>query len=109
MPDDLVPLNGGVREYRFFPRPNSDAERAMTFPLGDIVIGEGDAVDSRVARDGRPHPGQGERISQARDGRQKQGGGFVRDYYEFALDDGGVYRVFLDLHAHKWFVDGVYD
>jgi hypothetical protein len=33
----------------------------------------------------------------------------VRDYYEFALDDGGVYRVFHDLRADKWFVDGVYD
>jgi protein ImuB len=36
-------------------------------------------------------------------------GGFVRDYYELALDDGGVYRVFRDARAHRWFVDGVYD
>lgn len=35
--------------------------------------------------------------------------GFCRDYYEFALDDGGVYRAFRDLDSEKWFVDGVYD
>jgi protein ImuB len=33
----------------------------------------------------------------------------ARDYYEFALDDGGVYRVFRDLATARWFVDGVYD
>ncbi|MGH7780860.1 MAG: DNA polymerase Y family protein [Candidatus Binataceae bacterium] len=35
--------------------------------------------------------------------------GFVRDYYELALDDGGVYRVFRELNSNRWFVDGVYD
>jgi protein ImuB len=35
--------------------------------------------------------------------------GFVRDYYELALDDGGVYRIFHDLNSDQWFVDGVYD
>ena len=38
-----------------------------------------------------------------------QRGGFLRDYYELALDDGGVYRVFCDLNSERWFVDGVYD
>jgi protein ImuB len=33
----------------------------------------------------------------------------ARDYYELALDDGGVYRVFRDLATARWFVDGVYD
>ncbi len=36
-------------------------------------------------------------------------GGFAHDYYEMALDDGGVYRVFRDLHTDRWFVDGIYD
>jgi protein ImuB len=36
-------------------------------------------------------------------------GGFIRDYYELALDDGGVYRVFRDVSAERWFVDGIYD
>lgn len=40
---------------------------------------------------------------------QRGGAGFRRDYYEFALDDGGVYRAFRDLDSEKWFVDGVYD
>ncbi|HEV2170535.1 MAG TPA: hypothetical protein VGR40_06290, partial [Candidatus Binatus sp.] len=35
--------------------------------------------------------------------------GFVRDYYELALEDGGVYRVFRDVNSHKWFLDGAYD
>ena len=35
--------------------------------------------------------------------------GFIRDYYELALDDGGVYRAFCDLNSNRWFVDGVYD
>src|SRR5580704_7378993 len=34
---------------------------------------------------------------------------FIRDYYELALEDGGVYRVFRDLNSHKWFLDGTYD
>jgi protein ImuB len=32
-----------------------------------------------------------------------------RDYYELALADGGVYRVFCDLDSERWFVDGMYD
>jgi protein ImuB len=36
-------------------------------------------------------------------------GGFARDYYELALDDGGIYRAFRDLNSERWFVDGVYD
>jgi len=35
--------------------------------------------------------------------------GFIRDYYELALEDGGVYRVFRDATSHKWFLDGAYD
>jgi hypothetical protein len=34
---------------------------------------------------------------------------FARDYYEVALDDGGVYRVFRDLSSGEWFLDGIYD
>jgi hypothetical protein len=45
------------------------------------------------------------------EGSEKEEGshGFLRDYYELALDDGGVYRVFRDLDSERWFVDGVYD
>jgi hypothetical protein len=41
--------------------------------------------------------------------RVRKEGGFVRDYYELALEDGGVYRVFRDLDSHRWFLDGAYD
>jgi protein ImuB len=33
----------------------------------------------------------------------------ARDYYDLALADGGVYRVYCDLISGKWFVDGLYD
>ena len=48
----------------------------------------------------------------ARDGNSPPAGGelpFARDYYDLALADGGVYRMYHDLHGEKWFVDGVYD
>jgi hypothetical protein len=34
---------------------------------------------------------------------------YARDYYDLALADGGVYRVYCDLYSAKWFVDGMYD
>jgi nucleotidyltransferase/DNA polymerase involved in DNA repair len=34
---------------------------------------------------------------------------YARDYYELALEDGGVYRMYCDLYSGKWFVDGLYD
>jgi len=34
---------------------------------------------------------------------------FARDYYDLALADGGVYRMFHDLNNSRWFVDGIYD
>jgi len=33
----------------------------------------------------------------------------ARDYYDLALADGGVYRVYCDLISGKWFIDGLYD
>ena len=56
----------------------------------------------------RPSPG---RVSVAPpfQGEGSEKAGFLRDYYELALDDGGVYRVFRDLTSERWFLDGVYD
>ena len=55
----------------------------------------------------------GQTCRMERGGEEKKGSdaacGFIRDYYELALEDGGVYRVFRDLAADKWYVDGVYD
>jgi protein ImuB len=34
---------------------------------------------------------------------------YCRDYYDVQLSDGGVYRVYHDLHRDVWFVEGAYD
>lgn len=36
-------------------------------------------------------------------------GKYARDYYDAQLGDGGVYRLYRDLAAGEWFVDGLYD
>jgi protein ImuB len=36
-------------------------------------------------------------------------GTFARDYYDIALADGGVYRMFRELRSGQWFLDGTYD
>ncbi|HEY6421151.1 MAG TPA: DNA polymerase Y family protein [Candidatus Binataceae bacterium] len=59
--------------------------------------------DAQTPREGAHQP-----KSQLREGTSARRG-FVRDYYELALDDGGVYRIFRDLNSDQWFVDGVYD
>ena len=33
----------------------------------------------------------------------------ARDYYDLALEDGGVYRLLCDLGSSEWYVDGIYD
>lgn len=35
--------------------------------------------------------------------------GFVRDYYDLELSDGGIYRCYRDRGSDQWFVDGIYD
>ncbi len=35
--------------------------------------------------------------------------GAERDYYDVALEDGGVYRMLCDLRSGEWYVDGIYD
>jgi hypothetical protein len=32
-----------------------------------------------------------------------------RDYWDVELTDGGLYRIYRDRAADKWFADGVYD
>jgi hypothetical protein len=34
---------------------------------------------------------------------------YARDYYDAQLSNGCVYRLYRDLAAPGWFVDGVYD
>ena len=40
---------------------------------------------------------------------ERETGSFARDYYDLALSDGGVYRIYCDLRSAQWFVDGMYD
>jgi protein ImuB len=43
--------------------------------------------------------------------RLRDGGGarVLRDYYDIELREGGVYRLFHDLHADRWYLDARYD
>ena len=82
----------------------------------------GRQICARVVSIAGPWRRQGEWWKTALDRRMRRGkwrhrrgvrcgltGGFAHDYYEMALDDGGVYRVFRDLRSDRWFVDGIYD
>ena len=40
---------------------------------------------------------------------QRKTPGVARDYYDAALEDGGVYRLLCDLRSGEWYVDGIYD
>ena len=57
-----------------------------------------DAVAGPVRRCGGPY-------------RLREGGGArtLRDYYDVELNDGGVYRLFHDLRADRWYLDARYD
>jgi protein ImuB len=43
------------------------------------------------------------------DDNQQNAPGAARDYYDAALEDGGVYRLLCDLRSGEWYVDGIYD
>jgi hypothetical protein len=43
------------------------------------------------------------------DGDHRKVPGTARDYYDVALEDGGVYRLLCDLRSGEWYVDGIYD
>jgi hypothetical protein len=47
--------------------------------------------------------------SENHDGTHQGTPGAARDYYDLALEDGGVYRLLCDLHSGEWYVDGIYD
>jgi nucleotidyltransferase/DNA polymerase involved in DNA repair len=43
------------------------------------------------------------------DDNHRDAPGAARDYYDAALEDGGVYRLLCDLRSGEWYVDGIYD
>ncbi|HEY6394137.1 MAG TPA: DNA polymerase Y family protein [Candidatus Binataceae bacterium] len=79
----------GPRPMEIFFRHPERSEGSRTLPR---------AMDERSAEDARMNSRLPKRTS-----------GFIRDYFELALEDGGVYRIFHDLISRRWFLDGAYD
>ncbi|HKD69246.1 MAG TPA: DNA polymerase Y family protein [Candidatus Binataceae bacterium] len=101
-------------------RPAQEVEVMSSRGMPEFVRGR--QICARVVSIAGPWRRQGEWWKAALDSGHRNGngaaadtsrcvlpGGFANDYYEMALDDGGVYRVFRDLRSDRWFVDGIYD
>jgi protein ImuB len=111
-----------LEAFQSSPRPSSAGESAAAKDITQLVIRAiRPAMEVEVmCTRGMPEYVRGSNLGGRvvsiagpwrRDGEwwRQPDGGFARDYYEFALDDGGVYRAFCDLNSQRWFVDGVYD
>jgi hypothetical protein len=99
-------------------RPPQEVEMMLSRGMPEFVRGR--QICARVVSIAGPWRRQGEWWTSALDSECGNGNGadptraglpvgFAHDYYEMALDDGGVYRVFRDLRNDRWFVDGIYD
>jgi protein ImuB len=94
-------------------RPAQEVEVMSSRGTPEFVRGR--QISARVVSIAGPWRRQGEWWKSALDSEHGNGngaavaGGFAHDYYEMALDDGGVYRVYRDLRTDRWFVDGIYD
>jgi len=103
-PAPSVPLNGAVTKkvaqlvIRAI-RPATEIEVMCSRGMPEFVRGA--TLGGRVVSFAGPWRCDGEWWCGA--------SGFARDYYELALDDGGVYRIFRDLNSERWYADGVYD
>jgi hypothetical protein len=88
-------------------RPAEKVEVMLTRGVPEFVRGK--TLCARVISTAGPWRRQGEWWAQA-DAAGVQGPAeYARDYYELALADGGVYRIYREMHSDRWFVDGVYD
>jgi hypothetical protein len=99
-------------------RPAEEIEVMCTRAVPEFVRGRN--ICARVVSSAGPWRRQGEWWSAAMEGSQLRGEDsgrwrahapdmYARDYYELALEDGAVYRVYCDLNNARWFVDGIYD
>jgi protein ImuB len=107
-------------------RPAEEVEVMCARETPEFVRGK--SVCARVVSAAGPWRRQGEwwvvsedppsRFEDTSDGQESRDAGswqaqtphsYARDYYELALEDGGVYRMYCDLCSGKWFVDGFYD
>ncbi|HLH75231.1 MAG TPA: DNA polymerase Y family protein [Candidatus Binataceae bacterium] len=82
-------------------RPAHAVEVLCARGLPEFVRGEG--ISARVVAMAGPWRRQGEWWD------RPATGGFARDYYEMALSDGAIYRLYHDLATSRWFMDGIYD
>ena len=88
---------------------DSNDSQTMPSPVTHVVR-ERPLDFGRGSQTHPPPAGPGEAKSQRSETWQSNApAAYARDYYELALADGGVYRVYRDHHSQKWFLDGVYD
>ena len=66
------------------------------------------AAHSQTTKSAQPPSSRSGRATET-NGAYGKTRGYIRDYYEFALEDGGVYRVYRDITTEQWFIDGIYD
>lgn len=85
-------------------RPAHEVEVLCVRDLPEFVRGEG--ISARVVAMAGPWRRQGEWWDRP---AVPAAGGFARDYYEMALSDGAIYRLYQDLATSRWFMDGIYD
>jgi protein ImuB len=113
-------INGIARMVMRTMRPAEEVEVMCTREMPEFVRGAN--VCARVVSAAGPWRRQGEWWADA-NGDASGGASrdddratvasapaaYARDYYDLALADGGVYRVYCDLYSARWFVDGMYD
>ncbi len=101
--DSETPANGSLTAAA--PSPALAMRAHPLYAPG--ATGQGEGLQSLREASLTPLPDQGEdaRATRAR----VRVFPLARDYYDVALADGGVYRMFCDLRSQQWFVDGVYD
>jgi protein ImuB len=93
-------------------RPAEEVEVMCTRNSPEFV--RGNNICARVVSSAGPWRRQGEwwasaSSSEAAALSNNSSTAYSRDYYELALDDGAVYRIYYDLTTGKWFADGIYD
>ena len=96
-------------------RPAEEVEVICTRITPEFV--RGNNICARVVSSAGPWRRQGEwwAAAQSSDGNSSNSwqahapAAYSRDYYELALADGAVYRIYCDLSSGKWFADGIYD
>jgi protein ImuB len=96
-------------------RPAEEVEVMCTRNSPEFV--RGNRICARVVSSAGPWRRQGEwwastqsaEDEPSRDWTDNSSIAYSRDYYELALADGAVYRIYCDLATGKWFADGIYD